>query len=34
MSPADYWNLQSDEFDALVKELNSRYKQAKAAQSG
>lgn len=34
MSPADYWNLRADEFDALVKELNIRYKQQKAAQGG
>lgn len=34
MSPADYWNLRADEFDALIKELNARHKQAKAAQRG
>lgn len=34
MSPPDYWNLRVDEFDALIKELNSRAKQAKAAQHG
>ena len=34
MSPGEYWNLRADEFDALVKELNSRHKQAKAAQRG
>lgn len=34
MRPADYWDLRVDEFDALVKELNSRAKQAKEAQRG
>lgn len=30
MSPADYRNLRSDEFDALVIELNNRAKREKA----
>lgn len=34
MSPAEYWNLRADEFDALISELSARYKQAKAAQHG
>lgn len=34
MKPADYWDLRVDEFDALIKELNNRQKQAKAAQRG
>lgn len=34
MSPADYWSLRADEYNALVDELNSRARQAKAAQRG
>ena len=34
MSPAEYWNLRADEFDALIKELRIRHKQAKAALGG
>lgn len=31
MSPAEFWNLKADEFDALVSELRARQK---AAQRG
>lgn len=34
MSPADYWNLRADEFDALVSELTIRKKQEKVARGG
>lgn len=34
MSPPDYWAMRSDEYNALVDELNSRAKQAKAAERG
>jgi hypothetical protein len=33
MKPADYWDLRADEFDALIDELKTRQKQAKAAQA-
>lgn len=34
MSPPVYWALRADEHDALVEELNTRARQARAAQRG
>ena len=34
MSPAEYWKLRADEFDALVNELKIRQQKLKAAQRG
>lgn len=34
MSPADYWKLRTDEFDALINELKIRKKQEKKVAPG
>lgn len=32
MSPADYWALKADEFNALIAELKTRKKKGKGGQ--